>query len=133
MKRMQALVIFIVATLASAALGADHGHRWFHRGCGSCSLKVEHEAAKQECYEIECKQVCIPPVRFPWQKCHGEACGRVRTVRVLKAEEHDVERCVYKWEVHRGCAGCGQAAGRCQCGLPANDMLPARSAIPSVD
>jgi hypothetical protein len=44
-----------------------------------CNLKVDCVNEEKECFEIECEQICVPRVVFPWQKRraqrNGSACG----------------------------------------------------------
>ncbi|MGN6548084.1 MAG: hypothetical protein ACTHK7_23820 [Aureliella sp.] len=67
-----------------------------------CPEKVTKKE-KESCWEVECKEVCIPPVRFPWMKCWPLSCGRIRVVNVLKKEETEVEKCEVKWKVVDSC------------------------------
>ena len=60
---------------------------------------------KKHCWEVECKEICIPGFKGPWQSCcEPPACGRVRTVKELKKVEYECERCGYRWEP--ACATC---------------------------
>lgn len=87
--------------------------------CPKCSTKVcrpEPTKEKEEkyCWEVECKEICIPHFKWPWAPCcEPPKCGRVRTVKVLEKKEYECEKCRYKWEiVDCGCkpAGCTEAA-----------------------
>lgn len=92
------------------------------QGCKTCRLYVETLKVKKHCYFFECKDVCIPPVRFPWQKCCDLKCGKVKTVRVLKKHEWKCDKCGYKWTVEDLCGSCN--SGDCESMPPA----PAKSA-----
>lgn len=79
-----------------------------------CPEKVT-EKQKESCWEVECKEVCIPPVRFPWMKCWPLSCGRVRVVNILKKEETEVEKCEIKWKVKDCCPRCSKPFALCHC------------------
>lgn len=76
------------------------------RSCGgACVLKAEPVVEEETCYEVECQQVCIPAVRFPWDSCREPKCGRIRLVSVLKKESRETTACKYEWVVV--CSRCG--------------------------
>ena len=101
--------------------------------CHSCGEKVCCTYAKpgeetKHCWEVECKEVCIPAVRFPWE-CWGAKdktqcvddgfclsrwlpikCGKVKTVRVLKKVEYKCPKCEYEHRI--------------ECRVPCADCLP---------
>ena len=81
------------------------------QGCKTCRMHVETLKVKKHCYYIECKDICIPPVRFPWQKCCDLKCGKIKTVRVLKKHNYTCEKCGYKWTVECNCDSC--SSGNC--------------------
>lgn len=72
--------------------------------CHVCGQKVCYPEAKVEketrhCWEVECKEICIPAIRFPWMKCGPLHCGRVRAVKGLVAKDYECEKCVYEWKI----------------------------------
>ena len=79
-----------------------------HHGCHCCPecdnpvcqpTPVTVKVSKH-CWEVECKQICIPAFKGPWAPCCEEPkCGRVRTVKILKKVPYECEKCGYKWEV----------------------------------
>lgn len=73
-----------------------------------CSLKVECKPREKVCYDYECKQICIPKIRFPWQKCCEQPrCGEVRVVKVFKKHEYEYGlKKVCTWELKDACL-CG--------------------------
>lgn len=90
-----------------------------------CCPQLETKTIEKSSFEIECKDICIPAVRFPWSKCCEPRCGRVRTVRVLKKKTIKLEQCGYEWKIQGGCAtGCGQCAA-CTKALAAPSQEPA--------
>ena len=93
------------------ANGACGNSNYCSQGCKSCRLHVETLKVKKHCYSIECKDICIPPVRFPWQKCCTLKCGKIKTVRVLKKHNYTCEKCGYKWTVECNCGSC--TSGNC--------------------
>jgi hypothetical protein len=75
--------------------------------CGNavCVPTIETVKQKKHYWEVECKQICIPHIRWPWQSCcEPPKCGRVKTVSVLKKVEYECEKCGCKWEVKNGCS-----------------------------
>ncbi len=81
--------------------------------CGSdkvCRTYAKVDTVEKDCWEVECKEVCIPAIRFPWESCccrdscDGRSsllskCGRVRTVRVLKQVTSEEDTCTYEHKV----------------------------------
>ena len=56
--------------------------------CGkTCSPQARTVEDEQPCYRIERREICIPAVTFPWQKCCGPPkCGRVICVNKLEQD-----------------------------------------------
>lgn len=86
--------------------------------CACCTLKVEKVDEKHTAWEVECKQVCIPKVVFPWQKrcnpcANNGAC--VRTVRKLKKTEYKCPTLEFTWtpKMIGGCGCCSGGNGCC--------------------
>ncbi len=80
-----------------------------------CTLSVDKVDVDKHCWEIECKQICIPRIVFPWQK--PDCCGRcvdngarVKTIKVLKKHSYTCPECEYTWTPRNvGCCGsCGR-------------------------
>ena len=91
-------------------------------GTKACS-KVKCEKTKS-CYNVGCKDICIPKVTFPWQKCCTPQCGKVISVRELKKVEYKCPSCEYTWKVvSTGCGECGTTA--CGCEATAAPRVPA--------
>lgn len=73
--------------------------------CPQCDNKIcvaqpETTKQKKHCWEVECKDICIPRFKWPWECCDvPPRCGQVKTVKVLKKKEYECEKCGYKWEV----------------------------------
>ena len=92
--------------------------------CGkTCQPEVKETESIHDCYSEECKDVCIPAIRFPWQDCcEPLKCGKVRSVKVLKKYEYKCPDCEVKWNVvdHGCCSACGAAGcgGGCSGGQP---------------
>lgn len=107
---------------ANGACGSCNSCNSCSHGCKTCRLYVETLKQKKHCYFFECKDICIPPVRFPWQKCCELKCGKIKTVRVLKKHNYTCEKCGYKWTVEDLCGSCN--SGACERMPPA----PAKSA-----
>lgn len=115
MKRLSILLTFaVLAAGATTTRAADADVRYSCcdnkcHSCGKsmCKLQVECVPNEKECYEIECKQICVPSIRFPWMKCCGSRCGRVINVKVPKPKTYECGRKkVYTWKVEK-CPNCG--------------------------
>ncbi len=120
-------LLFLATTSAAVAGGCEFGCCTI---CGgACRLRVEPATEGKTCYEIDCTPVCIPAVRFPWQKCCGPArCGRVRVVAKLKEQTRETPTCKYIWEPL--CPAC-RAAPPGAAPPPAPTVVPAPPAGPS--
>ena len=113
-----ALMLFSPTCAGDAPVGKQR-HGCFVRcpNChNTCTLSVEKGTVKRECYEVECKQICIPRVTFPWQKktccsacggkgcrdgksgcCAAHTCAKAKSVRVLKKYEYECPACKFHW------------------------------------
>jgi hypothetical protein len=106
--------------------------------CHRCGESFCHPVPKEvtvsrHCWEVEWKQVCIPAVRWPWQRwfsncdgCDGGGCnacsvpcGRTRWVRVLKKRKYDCTKCGCDWVIAPLCDDCTAASP-----LPVDDGVP---------
>ena len=105
-----------------------------------CTLKAEQVDEERSCWEVECEEICIPRVVFPWQKDCCNPCANngavVRKVKRLKSKTYSCPACEYTWEPsasHRRPCGCG-ACQHCQsgsgCGDAACDVTCADAALP---
>jgi hypothetical protein len=127
------IALAAVTAAASGALAGDGPFVKSHCGGGhfvhcpkchhACEFSIEPEKVTKDCYEVECKTICIPCVVFPWQKSHCDhgkggkhgkgGCfahngAKSKCVRVLKKYEYECERCKCKWTPVGGKkSGCG--------------------------
>lgn len=118
--RVLQLLLLSMATLsmAGSSFGGEH---WTTQKCHyckhkTCKLKVETETEKVACFEVECKEICIPPITFPWQ-CRPTSCGKVRTVHVLKPETQEKQVCKYSWEIVTICPSCSSSLKAAGCDI----------------
>ena len=80
-----------------------------------CKLNVEKEKVTHECWEVECKPLCIPRVHFPWECGCPPKCAKLIHVNVLKSVEYECERCSYSWTPEPAeCRPCGAGMGPCE-------------------
>jgi hypothetical protein len=93
---------------AAATLAGGQGHACPECGCAICRPVETMLKEKKHCWEVECKQICVPAARWPWEKCCEPRCGKVKTVKVLKKVEFECEKCGYKWEIHGAGCACGK-------------------------
>ncbi|HEX6987421.1 MAG TPA: hypothetical protein VF170_18730 [Planctomycetaceae bacterium] len=103
------LTLFAAALTTATAAAADWPSQFGcpHCRCGrACVLKVEQVDAEEDCYEVECEEVCIPAVTFPWESCRTPKCGRSRVVARLTEESRPTKECEYEWVL--ACPKCGR-------------------------
>ncbi|MDA1016028.1 MAG: hypothetical protein O3A00_16425, partial [Planctomycetota bacterium] len=110
--------------------------------CGHCVPTSKCVDVKKTCFNVECKTICIPAVRLPWQSCCEARCGEVRAVRILKKSSKVVgQKLVCDWTAvsdcckgtgcnHRGCCDQDPNAAPTPDGLPA-DVVPPAPPIPA--
>lgn len=72
--------------------------------CPNCNAEVcisesKIEKEKRSCWKTEQKIICVPKVRFPWQKCDGPLCGQTRTITLLKKHSYECEVCKHEWKI----------------------------------
>jgi hypothetical protein len=92
-----------------ATLAGGHGHTCPDCGCAICRPVETTIKEKDYCFEVECKQVCIPAIRWPWESCcEPPRCGKVKTVKVLKKVEYECAKCGYQWEIQAVDCKCGK-------------------------
>ena len=106
--------LLAITALTIAAQAAPAGDCCPDCGVKVCKATWEKTKEKKHCYEIECKDICIPKYRLPWQMCCDPECGRVRTISVMKKVDYECESCGCQWEVV--CVGndcCGGCEGGC--------------------
>lgn len=115
----RSLSLLIVATLSATATQAQAGLFRSSGGCKPpgcgyyckwvCCPTYEKEKVKKSGYEVECKQICVPRVRLPWQSCCERRCADVICVHRLTKDSRECgERCVIKWEAKQVCYPCGK-------------------------
>jgi len=80
--------------------------------CAACLRKIcrthcEPANETKTCWDIECKDICVPQVQLPCWLRWFEPLARceVRTVKVLKEKSYEVDTCAYRWEVETVPAG----------------------------
>ncbi len=128
--RIQTAVLIALAGVASLPAedlrvahndaAAANGHRAHNGPCGTncprchkyCQLEIVPTTVEKSCWEIECEEICIPAIRFPWEKCCEPKCGTVITVKKLKKVTYECPSCECVWTPV--CNTCGNC-----CGAPA--------------
>ena len=86
LKRTVLPALFNVAILLSIASAGDCCSNGCDDGCLSCpscqqfccQLKSEPSEEERYCWKVECKEICVPRVVFPWQNKkhrHGHGCS----------------------------------------------------------
>lgn len=103
---------FSFGLLMPGAVGVRVANAFGHGGCSclcpscgeQCYLDISEGKEKRHSWEVETKQVCIPPVHFSLKCCavpdEQLMCkpARTRTVRVLKKKEYECPKCKYEWK-----------------------------------
>lgn len=81
--------------------------------CGQQVCVLEVSTGKEDVvrFDVESKDICIPGIRFPWDKCGTRHCGGVRKVCVLKEVSQEKTVCEYDWSVKTICTGCCRKHG----------------------
>ena len=103
----------LLAAVCLMTIQASAGHHGLCETCPSCHSKAccpepTEITVENHCWEVECKDICIPKFKWPWDSCcEPPKCGKVRTVKVLKKVEKECKECGYKWTVKD--VGCRKA------------------------
>ena len=108
------LTLSLVIVLVAAALARADECQCQAR-CPRCNVvccpSTEIEKEKKTAFDVECKWICVPRVRFPWESCCQPQCAWVRKIHVLKKIEYQCEKCKYKWTATCACNGSSWATG----------------------
>jgi len=93
-----------------------------------CKVTVDTQEVGVECDDVRCEDVCIPPVRFWWERGPLKTSGKIRTVRKLVTKDVGKKTvCTYDWEVVTMCAECFAKVHRLRCNqLHVHDGTPPR-------
>ncbi|MEQ8790610.1 MAG: hypothetical protein RIC55_30210 [Pirellulaceae bacterium] len=68
------------------------------------SREIENETKTE--FDVSCKWICVPKVRFPWEPCCQPKCAWVRKVKELEKIEYECPHCKYKWTAMCKCGSC---------------------------
>ncbi|WP_131282694.1 hypothetical protein [Blastopirellula marina] len=121
-----------------------HGNCCCEHPCWECApylLKKSCEEEKEHCWTTRCKQIEIPPVRFPWEKsdCCGcepplVKCGKVRTVNQLWQNEYKVSVPKFEWirTCLQSCVPCSSAPVEVQQSAGDPPLPPTPPMVPPV-
>ena len=132
-------LVLIPMCLVSMTLGnfVSAGHHG--RGCAVCprcetycEFTAEEAMEENTCWQIECEEICVPRVVFPWQTkkarhhSRGNCCNActtgcgvctcvnngawVKTIKKLKKHTYECPACKYEWTPKKMC-GCGPCGG----------------------
>jgi len=100
---------------------------------------------KKHCWEVECKDICIPKVTMPWDRNRNKCCdpcdtcgkgstcetcnccARHRTIKVLKKKDYECEKPGCKFKVVEEVCDASPAPRCC----PAPTYCPAQSYCPA--
>lgn len=111
-KAIHSLVVVAFAIFSLQSLSAGNFQK-LSTGCLARCPSCQHTCRavpvtyniKKSAYEISYKQICIPAITFPWQKCCEPRCGKVITVKKLHKVSYECERCGCKWKIEPcGCS-----------------------------
>ncbi|QDS96005.1 hypothetical protein FF011L_48090 [Roseimaritima multifibrata] len=122
MYRMLSTIVLAAGFLLTpTTTQAGHFHKQKSADCccvcqqKTCKLNVDVKEVEETCFEVECEDVCIPPVRFWWECGPSKRCPKVRTVAKLVTEKKTKKVCVYDWEVVTVCRNCYQNLRKVRC------------------
>jgi len=112
--QLLAMAIIAASTNTHAVAGnqrhAGHDDNGSCPQCGeACYPTVTAETETKRCWDVETKAICIPRVRFPWEKagkgkgfsnseCPPPTCGRIKHVNRLMVYEYQCTVCKYTWD-----------------------------------
>lgn len=113
MKATTIVVLFSLAfvCLTNAAHADCDGSNCCVCGQKICVLKVTEGKEEVVGFEVKPKEICIPGIRFPWDKCGTRRCGTVRTICVLEEAKKEKTVCEYEWSIKTICTQCCKAHG----------------------
>lgn len=75
-----------------------------------CVPSREIEQQKHTAFDVECKWICVPKIRFPWESCCEPKCAWVRKAKTLKKVEYECPHCKYTWTAVCECPSCQSGA-----------------------
>jgi hypothetical protein len=156
--------VFVAAVTAMAVIFTVSTVQAGHKGCGpSCSTPsncycdscatppcmnckkvcittAEVGEEEKHCWKVECKDKCIPAIRFPWEsgsggltlfswcekkddcccnkpvcECLKPKCGKVICVKDIEKEKYKVPVCEYKSEIKTVCSPSNPCGGCKSC------------------
>ncbi len=102
---MKAMITILSAALFGCAAGASvTDEACSPMNClpcqkNTCCPEAEIKKQTKHCWDVQCKEICIPAIRLPWSKRGQRRCGRVRMVKVLKKVEYEVETITDHWRI----------------------------------
>ena len=116
--------LLVLTLLATTTLTASAGEIPCGAGCVPCPKKICVTVGcpttiEKKCWKVECEEVCIPAIRWPWEYwrarksncctsgpcaggcgcCLPPKCGRVITVRRLKSDKYECDACEYEHHI----------------------------------
>ncbi|MCA9071389.1 MAG: hypothetical protein KDA84_20820 [Planctomycetaceae bacterium] len=72
---------------------------------GYCCPEIKKEKIEKKGWDVECKQICIPPIHCPCSDSCELKCGEVIAVKRLKKDKIECgEKCVVKYKLIDPCA-----------------------------
>ena len=108
MNKLTVIVVLLFLSFGTFRIARATGPICHPPVCGkTCSPQARMVEDEQPCYRIERREICIPEVTFPWQKCCGPPkCGRVICVNKLEQDTRTVRKCEYTWPIRSTCLPC---------------------------
>ena len=105
------LLVAVTAMITSVAQAGEQKTCCCMCGKKVCVLEVSKEEEEVTCFQVESKEICIPGIRLPWDKCGTRRCGGVRKVCVLSEDKKEKTVCKYDWSIKTICTTCCQHHG----------------------
>jgi len=111
LKRHQALLGLVAAVACmTLVLPIDRADAFGPCCCfcdeGFCRVNIERQEEDVPVFRVEQETICIPPLRFPWERGPIRKCGKVRQVNKLVIESRSVPACLYEWKAIHCCKRC---------------------------
>jgi len=120
---MKPIIVFSIVCLIALPGWAQclHGHHASGACCGpkGCCPECKTEPNEKSCFCIECEEICVPAIKFPWESCCVRKPGKVKVVRKLTSKDYECgKKVVWEWPKPEKvpCCTSGHGCGGHGCG-----------------
>ncbi|MEM1228532.1 MAG: hypothetical protein AAGJ40_22800 [Planctomycetota bacterium] len=118
MIRYLIILIVLMSPIGKQLAAWDPGPCCCFCNQGHCRVEVGHEEVEETRFDCESVAICIPPLRFPWERGPLKKCGKVRVIQKLTKTKVTKHVCTYDWSAIACCPKCRQRVleGGCDSG-----------------